>query len=113
MASNASSSSTVRRILSRWGRSTPGSGAVVAGGINAGSRGPGASTRRPATEPPTSATSGRSYSETVKAGKIWKAKAKKQMNRNDTVLMEMMTIDELNGQLLPIHQVSHSRVGVP
>ncbi|XP_065826126.1 transient receptor potential cation channel subfamily A member 1-like isoform X2 [Oscarella lobularis] len=106
MASNASSSSTVRRILSRWGRSTPGSGAVVAGGINAGSRGPGASTRRPATEPPTSATSGRSYSETVKAGKIWKAKAKKQMNRNDTVLMEMMTIDELNGQLLPIHQAA-------
>ena len=99
MASNgSSSSSTLRRILLRWKRASKSTTS------NVGARG--TSTAKRLAEPPTSATLGSTYSESVKAGKKWRMQARKQMNQRDTVMVEMMTVDELNSQLLPIHKVS-------
>ena len=95
----SSSSSTLRRILSRWKRDST----TTTRASNVGARKM-SSTKR-FTEPSASATLGSAYSESVKAGKKWKMQARKQMNKRDTVMVEMMTVDELNGQLLPIHKV--------
>ncbi|XP_065826130.1 transient receptor potential cation channel subfamily A member 1-like isoform X2 [Oscarella lobularis] len=99
MASNgSSSSSTLRRILLRWKRASKSTTS------NVGARG--TSTAKRLAEPPTSATLGSTYSESVKAGKKWRMQARKQMNQRDTVMVEMMTVDELNSQLLPIHKAA-------
>ncbi|XP_065826122.1 transient receptor potential cation channel subfamily A member 1-like isoform X2 [Oscarella lobularis] len=96
----SSSSSTLRRILSRWKRDST----TTTRASNVGARKM-SSTKR-FTEPSASATLGSAYSESVKAGKKWKMQARKQMNKRDTVMVEMMTVDELNGQLLPIHKAA-------